>query len=71
MNPTVEYDLGRTYKSKSGNREVTYRPDLYPATPWICYYNGSPNLYFAVFGKAALFCEAFKDPLIIRESTCQ
>ena len=65
MTNATEYDLARTYRSESGIRQVTYRPDRSKETPWIAYYYGITGLRFPSLDEAASFHTYIKDSLII------
>lgn len=63
----VVYHLGRSFKSLSGHRRVTYRPDWSKATPWVAYYKGTAGLYFATLTAAQKYHQSFKDSLVINK----
>lgn len=62
-----EYHLGRTYRSKSGTRRITYRPDWSKATPWASYRGGSAGQHFATVEQAQIYHRDKGDPLIVKE----
>ena len=65
MVDTIEYHLARTFRSNTGNRRVTYRPDWSKETPWVAYYYGITGLRFPSLDEAASFHTYIKDSLII------
>lgn len=62
---TIEYHLARTFRSHTGQRHVTYRPDWSKETPWVAYYYGTTGLRFASLDEAAAFHTFLRDSLII------
>ena len=62
-------DLGRTFRSKSGQRRITYRPDWSKELPWVAYYKGSAGMHFASFESAQTYHAKFGDPLILTEKS--
>ena len=64
---TLEYHLAQTFRSLSGKRRVTYRPDWSKATPWVSYYLGTAGLHFPDLDSAQRYHSTHNDPLVIRE----
>ena len=59
-----EYHLGRTFRSNTGNRRVTYRPDWSKESPWVSYYYGTAGLQFTTLVEAQKYHARFGDPLV-------
>lgn len=60
-----EYYLAQTYRSVSGQRRVTYRPDYCKTSPWVAYYHGTAGLHFPDLDSAQRYHQSHGDPLDI------
>jgi len=67
MSKIKEYYLARTFKSESGERRVTYRPDKCVVQPWIASYKDSHTVHFRTLESAIWYHQHIDDPLIINE----
>lgn len=62
----MEHHLAQTFRSRTGYRRVTYRPDWSKATPWVSYYKGTAGLHFPDLASAQLYHLKFGDPLVMK-----
>ena len=62
-----EYHLAQTFRSVSGRRRVTFRPDWSKETPWVSYYHGTAGLHFKDLETAQLYHTSWGDPLTIKK----
>jgi hypothetical protein len=60
-----EYHLAKTFRTESGKRRITYRPDWSKETPWASYFNLTAGRYFTSVASAQLYYKHLNDPLII------